>query len=121
MACYFKKTTDTHIKKWTLAFALLLVLASCKSVPEGRKDLAAPIVLPIMRVEPTECYFLDDFLPTPDNMVTGRSGGMYLRYYTYKSAVYKYWERESVMLSFFSRDNRCWSLFEEYKLGTGLF
>ena len=121
MSCYDNKKNQHTLKKLLTICALLFSAASCKTVPEVRKDLAAPIALPMMRVEPTECYFLDDFLPTPDNMVTGRTGGMYLRYYTYKSAIYKFWERESVMLAFYSRDNRCWSLFEEYKLGGGLF
>jgi hypothetical protein len=97
-----------------LLFLLFLILVSCVGVPEERKDLGFTVSLPFMRMEPSECYYLDDFIPTPDSMVTGRSNGLYLRYYTYKSAVYKVWEKEKVMLAFYSRDNRCWSLFEEY-------
>ena len=89
-------------------------LAACVSVPEKRKDLGVPVVLPFMRMDGAECYYLDDFMPTPDNMVSGKSSGLYLRYYTFRSATYKTWEQERVMLAFFSRDNRCWSLFEEY-------
>jgi hypothetical protein len=67
-----------------------------------------------MRMDGGECYYLDDFMPTPDNMVSGKSAGLFLRYYTFRSATYKAWERERIMLAFYSRDNRCWSLFEEY-------
>ncbi len=89
----------------------------CAIVPEKRKDFGVTVTLPFMRMEPGECYFIDDFLPTPDNLVSGRSGGLFLRYYTYRSAVYKVWDEEKVMLAFFSRDSRCWSLFEEYAAG----
>lgn len=96
-------------------FALAMTsLSSCATIPENRKDLAFPIELPFMRMEPQECYYLDDFMPTPDKLVTGLSNGLYLRYYTYNSAIYKFWEKEKVMLAFYSRDQRCWSLFEEY-------
>ena len=67
-----------------------------------------------MRMDATECYYLDDFMPTPDRLVTGRSSGVFLRYYNYDSAIYKIWDKDSVMLAFYSKDNRCWSLFEEY-------
>lgn len=98
--------------------ALLAAAGSgCAIVPEKRKDFGITVTLPFMRMEAGECYFVDDFMPTPDNLVTGRSGGLYLRYYTYKSAVYKVWDEEKVMLAFYSRDNRCWSLFEEYAAG----
>ena len=56
----------------------------------------------------------NEFMPTPDSMVSGRSGNLGLRYYTYKSANYKDWKRQFVILSFYSTDDRCWSLFEEY-------
>jgi hypothetical protein len=97
-----------------LIAAVLAVLQGCSTLPESRKDLGFPVELPFMRMEPQECYYLDDFLPTPDNMVVGRSGGLHLRYYTYNSAIYKFWKKEKVMLAFYSRDQRCWSLFEEY-------
>jgi hypothetical protein len=90
------------------------VAVSCATMPEKRKDLGISTVLPFMRMDGSECYYLDDFMPTPDNMVSGKSSGLFLRYYTFRSATYKTWESERVMLAFFSRDNRCWSLFEEY-------
>ncbi|MEN9530324.1 MAG: hypothetical protein RI932_2197 [Pseudomonadota bacterium] len=96
---------------------LLLLATGCASMPERRKELGYPVTLPFMRMEPGECYYLDDFMPTPDSMVSGKSSGLYLRYYTFSSAVYKVWEKERVMLAFYSRDNRCWSLFEEYSTG----
>lgn len=105
------------IVKKTLLLIVLLLFVGCVGVPERRKDLGFPVVLPFMRMDSTECYYLDDFMPTPDNMVSGKSAGLYLRYYTFRSATYKVWEQERVMLAFFSRDNRCWSLFEEYSTG----
>lgn len=102
---------------WSVfAAACVGVVGGCASVvPEKRKDFGSPVNLPFMRMEANECYFIDDFLPTPDLMVTGKSNGVYLRYYTYEAAIYKIWDKERVMLAFYSRDNRCWSLFEEYK------
>ena len=119
-------STPKHAKpsSHALAFgALALGIAfapfwsGCAIVPEKRKDFGVTVSLPFMRMEAGECYFVDDFMPTPDNLVSGRSGGLWLRYYTYKSAVYKVWDEEKVMLAFYSRDNRCWSLFEEYAAG----
>ena len=98
------------------AFGLLGLVLGCSTVPEERKDMGAAVDLPFMRMEASECYFLDDFLPTPDSLVTGRSHGLFLRYYVYNSAVYKVWKNEKLFLAFFSRDNQCWSLFEEYRL-----
>jgi hypothetical protein len=115
-----KKPFQQKIKlaKKTFIYSVFLLLSfvlfSCVGVPEERKDFGFSVNLPFMRMEPNECYYLDDFIPTPDSMVTGKSGGLFLRYYTYKSAVYKVWEKEKIMLAFYSRDNRCWSLFEEY-------
>jgi hypothetical protein len=101
---------------WWMGPLLGVLLVSCATVvPEKRKDFGTPVNLPFMRMEANECYFIDDFLPTPDLMVTGKSNGVYLRYYTYEAAIYKVWEKERIMLAFYSRDNRCWSLFEEYK------
>jgi len=83
-------------------------------IPEQRKDLGFGTTLPFMRLEADECYYIDDFLPTPDALVSGKSSGLYLRYYTYNKAIYKWWRDESVLLAFYSKDSRCWSLFEEY-------
>ena len=94
--------------------SVILLLTACSTIPESRKDLSFPVEIPFMRMEPSECYYLDDFLPTPDSLVTGKNAGMYLRYYTFNSAIYKFWREEKVMLAFYSRDQRCWSLFEEY-------
>jgi hypothetical protein len=100
-----------------VAALVLLLVTGCASMPERRKELGHPVTLPFMRMESGECYYLDDFMPTPDSMVSGKSAGLHLRYYTFSSAIYKVWERERVMLAFYSRDNRCWSLFEEYSTG----
>ena len=98
----------------------VLLLSSCTSTPPPpavRGPSPVPIILPFLRLEQGgECYFIDDFLPTPDSMVTGKNSGLYLRYYTYWNANYKYWDEVGIMLSFYSKDSRCWSLFEEYVL-----
>jgi hypothetical protein len=101
---------------WAVIFGIFTV--SCISVPpDTRPEPVAPVVLPFLRLEQAgECYYIDDFLPTPDSLVTGKTMGLNLRYYTYWNARYKYWTDVGVMLSFYSRDMRCWSLFEEYVL-----
>ena len=70
--------------------------------------------LPFLKNTPNECYYLDEFMPTPDNVVAGKSGSLDLRYYTYNTANYKEWRLKGIMLSFYSKNGRCWSLFEEY-------
>ena len=101
------------LAKFGLAGALLLTLpVACKTmVSTGSAD---PTYLPFLRNSPNECYFLDDFMPVPDGLVTGRSGNLDLRYYSYKTANYKEWMTKAIMLSFYSRNGRGWSLFEEY-------
>ena len=71
------------------------------------------VQLPLFKNTPNECYYLDDFMPIPDSLVVGKSGSLNLRYYTYAAAKYKQWKNRKVILSFYSTDNRCWSLFEE--------
>jgi hypothetical protein len=92
----------------SLAVALL---ASCATVQD---NLSEPVQVPFVKNSSTECYYLDEFMPTPDGLVTGKQGSMHLRYYTYKYATYKDWDRKHIMLSFYSNNDRCWSLFEEY-------
>ncbi|MGE0173884.1 MAG: hypothetical protein AB7T49_13900 [Oligoflexales bacterium] len=53
-------------------------------------------------------------MPTPDALVSGKTGVLSLRYYTYQAANYKDWQDNQIILSFYSQDDRCWSLFEEY-------
>ncbi len=92
-----------------------LLLAGCNSLGlSARLKTADPVVLPFMKNTANECYFLDEFMPLPDRMVSGKSGSLGLRYYTYQAANYKDWEEKQVVLSFYSFDSRCWSLFEEY-------
>jgi len=80
----------------------------------ARVKTAEPVVLPFIKNSANECYYLDEFMPTPDGMVTGKYGSLSLRYYNYKAASYKDWGDKNIVLSFYSRDDRCWSLFEEY-------
>lgn len=88
-------------------------LGGCLSF-SARVKTADTVRLPFIKNSANECYFLDEFMPTPDAMVTGRSGNLNLRYYTYAAANYKDWDDMQVVLSFYSNDDRCWSLFEEY-------
>lgn len=74
------------------------------------------LLLPQIKNSAQECYFLDDFMPMPNTLVTGRSGSMRLRYYTYQTATYKDWPEGPVMLSFYSYDESCWTLYEELSL-----
>jgi hypothetical protein len=94
---------------WGLA---LLPLAGCQTATQV--DAGAAVSLPFMKNTPNECYYLDEFMPVPDGLVNGKSGSLDLRYYTYRTANYKEWRLKGVMLSFYSKNGRCWSLFEEY-------
>ena len=58
------------------------------------------VQIPYIKNTSNECYYLDEFMPTPDSLVAGRSGRMNLRYYTYKTANYKDWEKQHIILSF---------------------
>ncbi len=70
--------------------------------------------LPYLKNNANECYFLDDFMPVPNNLVSGKSGSTSLRYYTYLTANYKEWKNQKeIILSFYSNDGACWSLYEE--------
>jgi hypothetical protein len=96
---------------------LLLCLGGCLSLfSENAKDLGVPTEIPPLRTEATECYFLDEFMPTPDSLVTGKTQGVHLRHYTYNKALLRVWGQKKVTLSFYSRDNHCWSLFERHFL-----
>lgn len=91
-----------------------ILFSSCRTFMFSN-DLAAETVrLPYLKNSGNECYFLDEFMPTPDGMVSGRSGAMNLRYYNYKAASYKDWKGVQINLAFYSSDMRCWSLFEEF-------
>ncbi len=99
---------------------IIFVCNSCNSISTTtvvRGPAPAPVILPFLRLEQAgECYFIDDFIPTPDSLVTGKTNGLNLRYYTYWNARYKFWSDVGIMLSFYSKDSRCWALFEEYIL-----
>ena len=90
------------------------MLISCRLFQLGISDEDRNMVLPFIKNSPNECYFLDEFMPVPDSLVSGKSGGLKLRYYTYNKASYKDWIDMHVVLSFYSKDSDCWSLYEEY-------
>lgn len=92
----------------------ILLNTSCASYFSTKKITSEGLTLPFIKNTANECYFLDEFMPVPNNMVTGRTGSISLRYYTYHSAFYKDWPESQIVLSFYSTDERCWSLFEEY-------
>jgi hypothetical protein len=95
------------------ASSALAVLASgCQTAVQASGT--EPVSLPFLKNSANECYFLDEFMPVPDGLVSGRSGSLDLRYYNYKTANYKEWRLKGIMLSFYSKNGRCWSLFEEY-------
>ncbi len=98
-----------------LFLALVILGASaCQSVV--KLEARMPVQVPYIRNSANECYYLDEFMPVPDSLVSGESGALKLRYYTYNSALYKDWAEREVILSFYSRDDKCWSLFEEFYL-----
>ncbi|NRA44430.1 MAG: hypothetical protein HRU09_05690 [Oligoflexales bacterium] len=99
--------------RFALLVSLHLVLA-CQLLISTKKLTDQGVLLPFLKNTPNECYYLDDFMPVPNNMVTGKSGSLSLRYYTYNAASYKDWQEKQIILSFYSKDSRCWSLFEEY-------
>lgn len=94
--------------------ALVLTLASQGCKTAAQVSGGDSTYLPFLKNSPNECYFLDDFMPTPDGLVSGKSGSLDLRYYSYRTANYKEWRMKEIMLSFYSKNGRCWSLFEEY-------
>jgi hypothetical protein len=103
---------EKQIKTLLLAAALSL-LGACATTPD-REQVGPVIDLPFIKNSPSECYYLDEFMPVPDRMIPGKTGSLQLRYYTYNLANYKDWSRKKIILSFYSNDNLCWSLFEEY-------
>jgi len=90
----------------------LVFLTNCQTT--ARVRASDPVNIPFIKNSANECYYLDEFMPVPDGMVTGKSGILSLRYYSYKAANYKNWSEKYIILSFYSNDDRCWSLFEEY-------
>src|SRR5436190_17751011 len=58
------------------------------------------VQIPMIKNSANECYYLDEFMPLPDGMVTGKAGNLSLRYYNYRAANYKDWEAKQVVLSF---------------------
>lgn len=98
-----------------LVIAGATAMSGCETIGLSAKVKTVDSVnLPFIKNSANECYYLDEFMPTPDGMVTGKSGLLSLRYYNYKAANYKEWDERNVVLSFYSTDDRCWSLFEEY-------
>lgn len=102
------------LAKRLLGLALVGLFTSCRAAFFASDLTVSTVNVPYMKNSSNECYFLDDFMPTPDAMTTGRNGNLSLRYYSYKMANYKDWSKAKINLSFYSNDSRCWSLFEEF-------
>lgn len=105
-----------NVRKQHILSVLVTVFLSQSCMTSVEIDAAATVDLPFLKNSHEECYYLDEFMPTPNRMVTGQSGALDLRYYSYNAANYKDWEEQEIVLSFYSRDQKCWSLFEEYYL-----
>lgn len=101
-----------------MGVAALMALVGCQASVAVKPE--EPVALPFLKNTPNECYFLDEFMPTPDRLVSGRSGSAKLRYYVYKLAKYKDYQHNQVVLAFYSGDDRCWSLYEERYIRDGL-
>lgn len=100
--------------KLVTGLLLALFLVSCRTAWFSAAITPVTVQVPYMKNSSNECYFLDEFMPTPDALITGRNGTLSLRYYSYKGATYKEWENTKINLAFYSNDMRCWSLFEEF-------
>ncbi|HET9238754.1 MAG TPA: hypothetical protein VFO10_15950 [Oligoflexus sp.] len=98
--------------KIIFVLGLFPLLSACQTIVQ--LEGATPVKLPYLKNTANECYYLDEFMPVPDNLVTGLSGALKLRYYSFKFANYKDWNEREIVLSFYSRDDKCWSLFEEF-------
>lgn len=94
--------------------AMCLELNSCRTAFFSSEFSPSAVQVPYMKNSSNECYYLDEFMPTPDALITGRNGNLSLRYYSYKGATYKEWQNSKINLAFYSNDMHCWSLFEEF-------
>ena len=80
------------LAKRLIGLALIALLSSCRAAFFASDLDPSAVHVPYMKNSSNECYFLDDFMPTPDSMTTGRNGNLSLRYYSYKMANYKDWK-----------------------------
>lgn len=110
----FGKIMYKKITNFIFNIVFLSSIYSCKTASVSIDVVRDGVQLPYIKNTANECYFLDEFMPIPDNLVAGRSGKLQLRYYTYKLAHYKDFKDKHIILSFYSTDEQCWSLFEEY-------
>ena len=100
-------------RKFLYIFLGCQLTIGCMTLDGDSGDGNFTVLLPFLKNSANECYYLDDFMPVPDSLVAGKYGRLNLRYYTYKEASYKDWEQRQIVLSFYSQDERCWSLYEE--------
>ena len=105
-------TLMNTVSRITSSIIICCFVVSCQTTVT--LDINDGVQLPFLKNSANECYFLDEFMPIPDSLVSGKSGRLLLRYYTYKSALYKDYTDKHIILSFYSADEKCWSLFEEY-------
>ena len=98
-----KKTFLKHISE-IIIFISLTMVVSCVT-PSSREQTASTVKIPFLKNSAQECYYLDDFMPIPDNVVNGKYGSLFVRYYTYRYASYKDWDDQHIILSFYSQNN----------------
>jgi hypothetical protein len=92
----------------------LMLLASCSTLHLGQFPKEHKLTdIPALKNDVNECYYLDEFMPVPSDLVKGKNGSLSLRYYSYSLANYKEWVKKPLILAFHSTDQNCWSLFEE--------
>jgi hypothetical protein len=94
-------------------YSAFVLLASCRTLSLSSEPALDSVFIPHLKNSANECYYLDEFMPVPDGIVSGRTGALSLRYYNYKSATYKDYKAVQLNLAFYSNDSKCWSLFEE--------
>jgi hypothetical protein len=105
-------STGSSFWKILRSVAVTACMTGCASLQMN--PIADSVELPFFKNTPNECYYLDEFMPVPDGLVSGRHGAMTVRYYSYHRARYKDFLDRRIVLSFYSNDDHCWSLFEEY-------
>ena len=111
-----KRAIKTIFLRTLLAAITANSAIACRTTSSDSLNEPVAVYVPFIKNSPNECYYVDEFMPVPDGLVTGKTGALSLRYYSYKIANYKEWQKKHIILSFYSTDDRCWSLFEEYNV-----
>lgn len=103
---------NKKFKHILISLCMMFCLASCVSMRQNELRSAVDLTF-LQTCDMRECYYLDDFMPTPDSLTAGKSGGLYTRHYNYTKALYSDHVEGHIILSFYSPDKSCWTLFRE--------